>query len=101
MQEPARYEWDEEKRRQNLAKHGLDFSRAYLVCESPLAWDFPSPRANEESRRCAVAFVPDHRAIVLLAYVRRGSVVRCISFRRASRAEREAYRDWTTSHPHE
>lgn len=29
------HEWDEAKRRSNLAKHGLDFNDAYLIYENP------------------------------------------------------------------
>jgi len=30
-----KYEWNEDKRLSNLARHGLDFRRAYLVYENP------------------------------------------------------------------
>jgi uncharacterized DUF497 family protein len=45
-----------------------------------------------EARRLAIAFAPVVQTVCVLVYVRRGDAVRCISFRRASRREREEYR---------
>jgi uncharacterized DUF497 family protein len=42
------FEWDEEKRRQNLAKHGIDFPRAALVFDGRQAVMLYSPRPNED-----------------------------------------------------
>ena len=91
MRVSVRYEWDDVKREQKLAKHGLAFDDARLVYESPLKWDFRSPRAREEDRRQAFAFVFTAQAVCVLVYAARGDSVRCISFRKASKREREQY----------
>jgi uncharacterized protein len=82
-------ELDEEKRRANIQKHGLDFADA-----KHLDWDnatfiedtrFPYP----EPRYWAFALWK-HR-LHLVAFCRRGAKVRIISFRKANRKEVERY----------
>ncbi len=46
--EIAQFEWDENKRQQNLAKHGVDFLRAALVFDGRPAVMLYSPRAGED-----------------------------------------------------
>lgn len=37
-----KYEWDENKRQENLAKHGLDFADACQLFENPMVvWPDP------------------------------------------------------------
>ncbi|MHB9004956.1 MAG: BrnT family toxin [Coriobacteriia bacterium] len=94
MPTPRRYEWDPDKRLRNADKHRLDFEDAWRVLESPVCWDLPSWRVEGEQRRVAIAFVPEVPAVLVLVYVVRDSAVRCISFRHASRGERETYREY-------
>lgn len=58
-------EWDQDKRRANIQKHGLDFADA-----RHLDWD---------------------NATYLVAFCRRGAKVRIISFRKTNRKEVKRY----------
>ena len=98
MRIPVRYEWDPWKRRLNLAKHDLDFEDAWQVFESRWKDDVESPRWSAEERRAATAYAATARSVCVLVYVIRGDAVRCISFRRASRIEREEYREYLEAH---
>jgi len=82
-------EWDEDKRRANLQKHGLDFADA-----KHLNWDnatyiedtrfpYPEPRFW--------AFALWRRRLHLVAFCRRGAKVRIISFRKANGKEVRRY----------
>jgi uncharacterized DUF497 family protein len=82
--------WDEAKRKTNLEKHGLDFADAYLVFNNPNKVTFQSPRKGE-ARRQDIAMVELHGRVLTLVYVERGMEVQAISFRVASRVEREVY----------
>jgi uncharacterized protein len=82
--------WDEAKRQANLAKHGLDFADAHLVYDNPEKVTFTSPRGTED-RRLDVVMVQVAGRILTLVYVERGTDIRVISFRFASRRERRAY----------
>ncbi len=84
--------WDENKRRANLAKHGLDFRDAAEVLESRFRLDVPVVR-NGEERIFAIAYSSKYLA-VLVTVVKDGDTVRIISFRHTSEEEGEVYYDW-------
>lgn len=94
----VQYEWDEAKRKKNLAKHGLDFLDADLVHESPTRITVPAPSKDGELRWADLAVVRTH--VLVLIYVWRGKAIRCISLRRASRKERRYYHE-ATDHAHD
>jgi uncharacterized DUF497 family protein len=82
-------EWDEEKRRANIQKHGLDFADA-----KNLDWDnanyiedirFPYP----EPRYWAFALWKGR--LHLVAFCTRSAKLRIISFRKANRKEVKRY----------
>ncbi len=83
--------WDEAKRARNLAKHGLDFAHACLVLDNPLRLDVETVR-NNERRMQSFAYVFNRLAVLTVVHI--GVDQRIISFRRASRAEREVYHEW-------
>jgi hypothetical protein len=82
--------WHEAKRKANLEKHGLDFADADMVYGNPDKITFLSPR-ERENRKQDIAMVAVRGRVLTLIYVERGADVRVISFRVASREEREAY----------
>ena len=82
--------WDEAKRRSNLEKHGLDFKDADLVYDDPQKLTYVSSRKGED-RKLDLAFALVNGRLLALIYVERGENVRIISFRPASREEREQY----------
>lgn len=86
------YEWDETKRRTNLRKHGLDFLEADLVFESPTKITIEVSRPTDKETRCA-DFAKVEGSLLKLVYTLRGrgTTVRCISLRVASRKERRLY----------
>jgi hypothetical protein len=82
--------WDEAKRESNLRKHGLDFRDAHLVYENPDKCTYDSSREGER-RWMDIAFAVVKGRLLTLVYTERGDDVRVISFRPASRDEREQY----------
>jgi uncharacterized DUF497 family protein len=82
--------WDEAKRRSNLEKHGLDFKEAGLVYDNPEKLTYEGSR-KDERRFLDLAFAVVRGRLLALVYTRRGGDVRVISFRPASREEREQY----------
>lgn len=93
MPKPQPLEWDEDKREANLRKHGLDFADAHEVLGSRFRLDIPRQRRGE-ARMLSMSYVMGVLAVLSLVHTARGGAVRVISFRRASREEREAYREW-------
>lgn len=82
--------WDEAKRKSNLVKHGLDFKDAHLVYENPDKCTYEAEYRGER-RLMDLATAVVHGRLLTLIYTERGDDVRVISFRTASREEREQY----------
>ena len=94
---PTSFEWDDEKRELNLAKHGIDFDGAIEVFYGPIILR-RSDRNNEE-RWTALGY-SDNRLIVVV-FARRTEVVRIISARRARTNEEREYRNAKVGRPPE
>jgi uncharacterized DUF497 family protein len=81
------FEWDESKRRINLAKHHIDFRDAQRVFDGPVFER--SDSSHGEDRIIAIGLMEGIEIVVV--YVMRGKRRRLISARRAHRNEREEY----------
>ena len=81
------FEWDEEKRQSNLAKHYIDFRDAVRVFDGPVFETAGSRRG--EDRIVAIGSVESIEIVVV--YAMRGQRRRVISARRAHRNERQDY----------
>jgi uncharacterized DUF497 family protein len=87
--QPARYEWDEAKRIENLEKHGIDFTAAYGFDWS-LAIVNPDERFPYGEARF-VAHGPLDGRLYALVFTPRDDATRIISFRKANRREQATY----------
>jgi uncharacterized protein len=81
-------EWDEEKRRTNLEKHGLDFRRA-VDAFAPPNLTYSSPR-GQEARWVTVG--TSLGRLIAVVWTEREDAVRVISMRGARREEERQYR---------
>ncbi|MBK3660505.1 BrnT family toxin [Bradyrhizobium diazoefficiens] len=86
---PAGFEWDEEKGRANLAKHGVSFDDASQIFYGPIVIK-PSDCADEE-RWIAIGEFNDQ--ILTVIFTRRNKSIRIISARRPRPDEKRAYRE--------
>ncbi|MDD5175969.1 MAG: BrnT family toxin [Sterolibacterium sp.] len=87
----SRFTWSEEKRVTNLDKHQLDFADADLVLDSQFRLDVETVRNNEE-RTQSFAYVFDRLAVLTVVHLP-GTQPHIISFRTASKEEREVYHE--------
>jgi uncharacterized DUF497 family protein len=78
------FEWDEDKRQSNLAKHDIDFEDVDQLFDGRHAYTAPSAY-QLEARYLTVGNV-DGRYITAI-WTRRGKVIRIISARRARKKE--------------
>ena len=81
------YEWDEQKRRENLDKHELNFADIGSF-DWETALKIPSPR-YDEMRWLAIGYIGLRLYAVI--YTERGDNTRIISLRKASRQEVRDY----------
>jgi len=91
MIECMKFEWDDAKNRENIAKHGLDFNDAPEVFNSPIVERLDIRFEYSEERWIALGL--SHLVLcVAVVYTERASnTIRIISFRKADKYEREAY----------
>ena len=86
------FEWDEAKNRENIAKHGVRFEDAARIFEGPVVSWTDDREDYGEVGEISIGMVGG-AAIVTVAHTDRGSTVRIISARPASRAERRRYEE--------
>ena len=91
------FEWDPEKNRANLAKHGIDFALSALVFADPHV-KLREDRIDEtgERRWHALGLAAGLEPILLVIHVYREAsdgeeIVRIIPARKAGKSERRAY----------
>lgn len=82
-------DWDPDKARINLRKHGVDFSDAATALHDEMAITVPD-EGPDEQRFITLATDALGRVLVL-AYTWRGPGIRLISARHATRRERAQY----------
>ena len=88
-----RFEWDPEKAKRNISKHGVSFDEAVTVFYDPLSATFDDPdHSDDEQRYITVGFSSQGRLLVT-GHTERGDVVRIISARRATAHERKRHEE--------
>jgi uncharacterized DUF497 family protein len=91
MDGELRFIWDENKSRENLKKHGIDFNTAMFVFKDPNHVKiFDKIHSINEDRWNVIGVVNDVVLFVVETEIT-GNIIRIISARKANRNEREKY----------
>ncbi|WP_063993866.1 BrnT family toxin [Bradyrhizobium sp.] len=85
----AGFEWDEEKNRANLIKHGISFDDASQVFYERVV--IKRSNRKDEERWIAIGKLDDRLLTVI--FTRRDKAIRIISARRPRPDEKRAYRE--------
>ncbi len=89
---PYRFEWNDDKARFNLKKHGVSFDEASTVFHDPLAAIFDDEaHSSAELRELIIGHSIAGRLLVVSFAERSGEILRLISARVATRKERQDY----------
>jgi uncharacterized DUF497 family protein len=89
------FEWDREKAKSNLGKHGISFEEASTVFGDPGSLTIPDPVHSGMENRF-VTLGSSHRGqLLVVVHTERGDNIRIISARVASRRERRNYEEST------
>ncbi|HET7805143.1 MAG TPA: BrnT family toxin [Pseudolabrys sp.] len=83
------FEWDNDKRRANIAKHGIDFADAAEVFCDPKQYTLRSRIRSGETRFVSVGTAGG--SLIAVVFTWRGNTVRIVSARAARRSERDQY----------
>jgi uncharacterized DUF497 family protein len=86
-----RFEWDPEKARRNIAKHGLSFEEAATAFGDPLSLTKFAPDHSEDEDRFVLLSASHAGRLVVVSHTHRGERIRLISARLASERERRTY----------
>ena len=90
----VQFEWDEIKDRRNIAKHGVGFEEARRVFSDPHVIIRQDRVVEGEERWHAIGYV--NRVLLVVHTIREegvGAVIRIISARKATPAERKLYEE--------
>lgn len=86
-----RFEWDPDKAKRNLAKHGVSFEDAATAFGDPLSLTIFDPDHSDDEDRFILVGSTGGGHLVVVAHVDRAGVVRIISARIATKRERRTY----------
>jgi hypothetical protein len=88
-----RFEWDELKAADNYRKHGVRFEEGATIFQDTLSITIDDPdHSTDEQRYIDIGTSEDDRVLVV-SYTERGTNIRIISCREATRKERRQYEE--------
>jgi uncharacterized DUF497 family protein len=89
------FEWDNQKARLNLKKHGIDFEEAKDVFLDSLAYIFDDEWHSVGEKREIIIGHDDKNRLLLVCFTERNQIIRIISARSATKKERQDYEEYT------
>ena len=85
------FEWDREKAKWNLRKHGVSFDDATTVFYDALSATFDDPDHSVGERRIITIGYSANGKLLVVSHTERGKAIRIISARPATRRERNRH----------
>lgn len=87
------FDWDDNKNKKNITKHGISFEEASSVFLDERALLFDDPEHSEEEDRFLILGVSEDANLCIVCHCYRESdtVIRLISARKATKKESERY----------
>lgn len=90
------FEWDSEKEKTNIRKHGIDFATAARVFSDENRLDmYDESHSENEERYITIGAINGIMYIVFVVYTEREDAIRLISARKATAQERRLYYDYS------
>jgi uncharacterized protein len=87
----VKFEWDEEKNKENIRKHELDFADAGDIFDAPMLTNLDPREDYGEDRWIGIGFLKNF--IVVVTYTEREDMIRLISLRKALKHERTRFEE--------
>jgi uncharacterized DUF497 family protein len=85
------FEWNQEKAKQNLKKHGVSFEEAVTVFYDPLSATFDDPDHSVGEYRYITIGLSSRDRLIVVAHTERGENLRIINARPATAHERKRH----------
>ncbi len=88
------FEWDEDKNKANISKHGISFEEILPMFDDPLFWEqYDESHSDEDETRYLGMARIEGVAVLVSSYVDCGRI-RIISARVSTREEQRRYEKW-------
>ncbi len=87
------FEWDNNKARSNLTKHGVSFEEASTVFADPYSLTISDPQHSQIEHRFIILGHSYRGKLLVVVHTERGDNIRIISARSANQREKFAYEE--------
>ena len=87
------FEWDDKKAQINIRKHGISFEEASTAFADDLSITIEDPLHSDEEDRFILIGLSKASNTLVVVHVERGSVIRIISARKATKKEQRFYEE--------
>ncbi len=85
------FEWDPQKAKSNLKKHGVSFEEASTAFQDILSLTIDDPLHSIDEERVVLIGMSNKNRLLVVVHTERGDNIRIISARKATKEERESY----------
>ena len=87
------FEWDDNKSKANLKKHGISFAEASSIFSDPLSLTVADPEHSENESRFIDIGMSEQKRLLVVSYTERKKNIRIVSARCALPFERRSYEE--------
>jgi uncharacterized DUF497 family protein len=87
----SEFEWDEDKAKSNLKKHGVSFEEAATILNDPRIATISDPDHSEQEERFVSLGMSFIQRLLSVIHTERAERTRLISARKATKSERKTY----------
>ena len=87
-----RYEWNSDKNKANLKKHGISFEEASQIFENDVFTWTDKRKDYKETRKVSIGSLGEE-IIIVVVHTDRNGITRIISARPANKTERKLYNE--------
>ena len=85
------FEWDPQKAKNNIEKHGVSFEEASTVFQDTLSLTIDDPLHSKSEERLILVGMSGKNRLLVVVHTEREDNIRIISARKATKEERESY----------
>jgi len=85
------FEWDLQKAKSNLKKHGVSFEEASTAFQDTLSLTIDDPLHSMDGERVVLIGMSNKNRSLVVVHTERGDNIRIISARKATKEERKNY----------
>ena len=85
------FEWDPQKAKSNLEKHGVSFEEASTAFQDTLSLTIDDPLHSIDEERVVLIGMSNKNRLLVVVHTERGDNIRIISAKKATKKERKNY----------